>query len=212
MLNIVDGFPMRKMSSNKRTCRLEFSTKPSLMPLDRYAPEIPFPAYSFVPGKHPHPVTDPRGHSFGQPHVVPEPLDPEHPRGSRQFLAAIDLFNAGYYWEAHEAWEGLWIAAGRAGEIADFLKGLIKLAAAGVKAREGQVVGVQRHARRACELFLAVRALLPAEQNSHCGLMLNELVFNARSLAEQPILDETPSIGGRAVIPFRLTLTDLDPR
>ena len=48
-----------------------------------------------------------------------------------------DLLNHGFYWEAHEAWETLWHAAGRKGEIADFLKGLIKLAAAAVKAREG---------------------------------------------------------------------------
>ena len=45
------------------------------------------------------------------------------------------------YWEAHEAWEELWHACGRMGPTADFLRGLIKLAAAGVKVREGRPRG-----------------------------------------------------------------------
>src|SRR5665213_1163472 len=101
----------------------------------RYASKTPFPVYAFVPGMHPHPVTDSRGHSFGRAHTIPDPLNPEHPESSHEYLEAIDLFNAGYYWEAHETWEGLWIAAKREGLLADFIKGLIKLAAAGVKAR-----------------------------------------------------------------------------
>jgi predicted metal-dependent hydrolase len=68
------------------------------------------------------------------------------------------LFNAGYYWEAHEAWEGLWHAHGRLGPTANVLKGLIKLAAAGVKVRQGQPHGIITHARRAASLFEAARA------------------------------------------------------
>jgi hypothetical protein len=71
-------------------------------------------------------------------------------------LFGIDLFNHGFYWEAHETWEQVWISCGRAGREADFLKGLIKLAAAGVKLREGRPIGVQRHASRARELFQLV--------------------------------------------------------
>ena len=176
------------------------------MPSVRYAPEIPFPVYAFVPGRHPHPVTDPRGHSFGHPQIVPDPLDDKSPGKSIEFLFAVDLFNAGYYWEAHETWEGLWIAAGRKGELADFLKSLIKLAAAGVKAREGQINGVERHARRAVELLLSISAERSAAGSNYCGLNLDELILSAKSLAEQPIVDDTPSTVGRVVIPIRLTL------
>ena len=177
--------------------------------MDRYAPKIPFPSYAFVPGRHPHPVTDPRGHSFGQPHPIPKPLQPDTPKVSPEFLAAIDLFNAGFYWEAHETWEGLWIAAGRAGLSANFLKGLIKLAAAGVKAREGQAVGVERHARRAARLFRSVRETQPEDQNLFAGLAIDELIDALNLLAARPIIDDTlPSIGGRPVIPFfELNLT-----
>jgi uncharacterized protein len=166
--------------------------------MNRYAADIPFPPYAFVPGRHPHPVTDSRGHQFGQSPGPPLPLNPEFPRASRAFLYAIDLFNAGFYWEAHETWEGLWIAAGRGGQIADFLKGLIKLAAAGVKAREGQPVGVQRHAKRAAELFRSVWTQSACAER-FAGLVLNELIDMAESLAAHPIVNDTPSVTGLPV-------------
>ena len=175
------------------------------MPSDRYALEIPFPEYAFVPGQHPHPISDPRGHSYGKSNEVPEPLNPDHPEGSRPFLFAIDLFNAGYYWEAHETWEGLWIAAGRSGTVAEMLKGLIKLAAAGVKARQGQLEGVRRHAKRATELFAMVQSTLVDDRGDFAGLVVNEMVRNALSLFEQPIVNETQSQGGLPVLPFQLT-------
>jgi predicted metal-dependent hydrolase len=40
----------------------------------------------------------------------------------------IDLFNAGHYWEAHEAWEGDWMPD-RKGPDSGFYKGLIQVAA-----------------------------------------------------------------------------------
>ncbi|HEX3726835.1 MAG TPA: DUF309 domain-containing protein, partial [Pirellulales bacterium] len=122
-------------------------------PPARFVPEIPFPPYSYVTGRSPHPTSDPAGHSFG--HLVPKPLPvaPADWRHSREYLLGCDLFNFGYYWEAHEVWEALWQACGRAGTAADFLKGLIKLAAAGVKVREGRPAGVARHAARAGQLF-----------------------------------------------------------
>src|SRR5262245_36145977 len=119
----------------------------------RYCPERPLPPYSYVPGLAPHPTSDPRGHSFG--HVEPQPpaLDESSYSNNATYLYAIDLVNHGFYWEAHEAWEALWHAAGRRGTTADFLKGLIKLAAAGVKVREGRAAGTKQHADRAAELL-----------------------------------------------------------
>jgi hypothetical protein len=65
----------------------------------------------------------------------------------------VDLFNHGYYWEAHEQWESLWHACGRKGPVANLLQGLIRLAAAGVKVREGKPAGVVNLARGAAEKF-----------------------------------------------------------
>lgn len=114
-----------------------------------------WPAYTYVPGRTPHPESDPAGHRFGQPRWPALPLTLHAWTENKGYCRGLALFNHGYYWEAHEAWEGLWLAAGRRGSVADFLKGLIHLAASGVKAREGVSAGVADHADRAEVLFAA---------------------------------------------------------
>ena len=180
--------------------------------IERYAPEFSFPAYAFVPRRQPHPTSDLMGHSFGRPRAICPRVDPHDPRSSQEFCFAVDLFNAGYYWEAHEAWEELWIAAGRSGVLADFLKGLIKLAAAGVKAREGQTNGVKRHALRAAELFRTVQTTMAESQPRYCGLLIDNLICAAEGLGVHPLIDETFSTDGRPVISIRLMLEKLDPQ
>lgn len=120
----------------------------------RLLPDEPLPAYAHVPGRTPHPFSDPDGHSYGQT-PVNEELDPARWQECRAYLRGVDLFNHGYYWEAHETWEGLWRAA-RRGTTANFLKGLIQLAVAGVKHLQGLPDGVLVHARRVTELFRGV--------------------------------------------------------
>lgn len=127
-------------------------------PTQRLVPDVPFPPYTFVPGHAPHPKSDPKGHSFGVVGETVVPLDAERWRESRSYLFGLDLFNAQFFWEAHEQFEGLWLACGRRGMVANFLKGLIKLAAAGVKHLEGRPDGVKSHASRAAELFRGVDA------------------------------------------------------
>ena len=104
----------------------------------------PLPAYAYTPGSgRPHPVRDPRGHSYGV-ETPQERFDPEHWRDSETYLYAIDLFNAGYWWEAHEALEALWLGSGRTGPAADFLRALIQLAAACLKVRSGNRASARR--------------------------------------------------------------------
>ncbi len=71
------------------------------------------PPYSYVPGgPFPHPIREPSGHSYGHRTEAVPPIEPDGWRDSPAYLRGIDLFNAGYYWEAHEAWEPLWHALG----------------------------------------------------------------------------------------------------
>jgi predicted metal-dependent hydrolase len=56
------------------------------------------------------------------------PGDPERFRDSPGLLHGVELFNAGEFWEAHEAWEGVWMPYRREAG-ADFFKGLIQIAA-----------------------------------------------------------------------------------
>ena len=46
-----------------------------------------------------------------------------------------DRYNYHFYWEAHEAWEGLWLAAVRRSSEHMFIQGLIKTGAALLKVR-----------------------------------------------------------------------------
>ena len=167
------------------------------MPPPRFLPEVPLPPYAHVPGKTPHPESDPAGHSFGQPRPEAAPVDPARWRDSREYLRGLDLFNHGYYWEAHEQWEALWHAAGRRGPLADFLKGLIRLAAAGVKAREGRPEGVISHARSAARLLRAGAELDPYP----CGLDLGRLIAHAEQVAASP---PRPADGSPVVFAFTL--------
>jgi len=117
-------------------------------------PQKSFPPYSFYPGgPHPHPSSDPRGHSFEKQKEAVSPLNSESWSSNVDYLYGFDLLNYGYYWEAHEVWESLWNASKKNEKQAFFLKGLIAIAAVGVKAREGNLTGVHWHITRASSLF-----------------------------------------------------------
>lgn len=118
----------------------------------RLWPDQELPPYSYVPGQWPHPIRDPHGHSFGHRPLVLEPTCMSDWRKCGEWLFGIDLFNHGFYWEAHESWEAVWQALGRNSDDAQLVKSLIKLAAAGVKARENNADGLRKHATRCAEL------------------------------------------------------------
>ena len=94
-----------------------------------------FPPYRYVPGLHPHPTNSPDGHSYGEEDEESGKWDSELWTDNQEYLFGIDLYNYHYYWEAHEAWEGLWIASIRNSSEHRFLQGLIKLGAALLKIR-----------------------------------------------------------------------------
>ena len=101
-------------------------------------------------------------------------MDPDRWRESETYLYGIDLFNHGFYWEAHEQWEALWVAAGKKGPVAEFMKGLIKLAACGIKARQGRARGIRHHAERAVRHFRKVREHAGSERFAGLALPVLE--------------------------------------
>ncbi len=158
----------------------------------------------------PHPLREPAGHSYGHVPIPCEPLTIGNWRTSVPYLWGIDLFNHGYYWEAHESWEGVWLASGRAGTVADFLKGLIKLAAAGVKAREGNAAGVARHAHRATDLFQQIAAGLDRPEGIYLGLRLPRLLDLAAWLANNTA--QTLATSLNPVVIVMPQFIEIDPR
>jgi uncharacterized protein len=169
---------------------------------NRLVPDEPLPPYSYVTGRFPHPTRDPAGHSFGRPPDDSPPLDPADWKGSRHYLLGCDLFNHGYYWEAHETWEAVWKACGRRGTAADFLKGLIKLAAAGVKAREGRPTGMARHGARAARLFRGLRSQISGA--TYLGLDVGGLIEFAERLERGTEPVEPSNAAVEVVFDFQL--------
>ncbi len=110
----------------------------------RYSQE-PFPAYRylpFTPGM-PHPRRDPDGHSYAKGEDFLPGFEAADWRNCQPYLYGVDLFNHGYWWEAHEAWEAVWLAAGQKTVTGNFVQGLILVAAAQLKRFMGEARGVK---------------------------------------------------------------------
>ena len=139
------------------------------------------PPYRFVPGETPHPTRDPLGHSFGGQFELPGAWSPEDWRELQEWLWAVDLFNEGYWWECHEALEGLWHAAGRTTVSGRFVQALVHLSAACLNRRRGHLEAARRQAAR------AVRGLRTAHDRRRIvmGIDLERLIGDVeRSFAK----------------------------
>lgn len=146
----------------------------------RYVPGRPFPPYAFLPGRDPHPSRDPRGHSFGAPEPPGGYFAPERWAENEEYLWGVDLYNHGYLWEAHEAWEGLWHAAKHDALQREHLQGLIQCAAACLKVAMGQPRGVERLS----ELGTArLEEVAEASAGRFMGLALRDFVPRMRAFA-----------------------------
>ena len=110
----------------------------------RYS-QRPLPAYRYVPGLHPHPTRDARGHSYEARLTLNRPVrwSADEWRTLDDWLYGVDLFNRFYFWEAHEAWEGLWAATERDRAPSLLLQGLIQIAAALLKTHMGVLAGAR---------------------------------------------------------------------
>jgi uncharacterized protein len=148
----------------------------------RYAPRRAFPAYAYLPGRDPHPVRDPRGHSFGAAEAPATYLEAARWRDNETYLFGVDLYNHGFLWEAHEAWEGLWHAARNDAPQADFLQGLIQCAAAALKIPMEQPRGLERLAALGTERMERAAG----GRGSYMGLHVEAFVAAFRAFAGSP--------------------------
>lgn len=131
---------------------------------------LAFPAYRFLPGKNPHPRADADGHSFMAADWVADPVIPDNWRDDVFYLYGCDLFNHGFWWEAHEVWEACWLTCPALSVRALFLQGLIQAANALLKIRMGKPHAVRR-------LGKEVDRLLPSDGEVYCGLRVADWRF-----------------------------------
>lgn len=110
------------------------------------------PPYTYLPGRTPHPVRDPRGHLYGQPEgsfeTAFEALRRDW-RGCESYCYGVDLYNHGYWWEAHESWEPLWLRASIGSALRSGIQSLILVSAAHLQDHLGKSGGVERLLLRA---------------------------------------------------------------
>jgi len=160
--------------------RLRAGAGPPDAALPRYA-ERPLPPYRYLPGRSPHPERHAGGHAR---RVVPPP------RGREALRHGADLFNRGYWWEAHEAWEGPWRDAGRSTPEGRLLGALIQAAAALLKWEIGGQAAARRLAARSVAGLRAAPAGLLGVEADALALGLEAFLGGVRSTPPRVVLDE----------------------
>ncbi|MCW8859396.1 MAG: DUF309 domain-containing protein [Deltaproteobacteria bacterium] len=98
----------------------------------RYTDRL-LPEYRHLPFQNPHPFLDEDGHSFGEQLTPAESFAADNWMECEEYLYSIDLFNHGYWWEAHERLKHVSTGAGRKSEAGVFIQGLIQISAALLK-------------------------------------------------------------------------------
>jgi hypothetical protein len=151
-------------------------------PPPRYS-RRPFPPYRFVAGLNPHPRRDPKGHAFGRPETPPPSVAPDRWKENEEYLFGVDLYNYAYWWECHEALEGLWHLTGHRGPEAQFLQGIIQVAAANLKRHTGALEGARRLAREGIGRLASVG-------KAYMGLKLGPFI---RAVNDYHIDEDSPS-------------------
>lgn len=105
---------------------------------------LALPAYRYVPGRNPHPKESPDGHSYRQSY---------HCSDQEAYLFGIMLFNHGYFWECHEAFESIWLPNRTDPISGPFLQGIIIVAAAMLKLWMGQKTSFDKLISAAMDKF-----------------------------------------------------------
>src|SRR5262245_26224216 len=114
--------------------------------MPRYQPLRRLPTLAYVPGQTDRPAAD-------GPHATPDPvlLGAERWAEDSEYLWGGDLYNTGFFWEAHEVWEALWRAADHGDPQHAYLQGLIQCTAACLKGVQRDPDAARRIAARALE-------------------------------------------------------------
>lgn len=182
------------------------SSEPELnLEIERYS-NSEFPPYRFIPGVHPHPTNSPEGHSFGHEDEEVAKWNSDLWNTNQNYLFGIDLYNYHFYWEAHEAWEGLWTVSVRNSSEHMFLQGLIKLGAALLKIRMAKLeiqdlIGARNLAKSGMSLLSKV------EPSNFMGLDIPKYLKSYGDFVKLIYEDRIPIIGSespRLVLDFNL--------
>lgn len=147
-------------------------TSPEL-DLPRYSSRM-LPSYRHLPFQNAHPFMDKDGHSYGEKLVPPATFGSEGWQNCDDYLYSIDLFNHGFWWEAHERLKQISFGAGRESECGVFIQGLIQIAARLLK------YSMNEHAPAQTLITLGL-GNLKAAQNPYLGIDAEVLSSSVQS-------------------------------
>jgi uncharacterized protein len=134
-----------------------------------------FPRYRYVPTQSPHPVIDPEGHSYKKEEEKHNYLPPEKWKQNELYLYGVDLYNNGYWWEAHEAWESVWMGTKKTDTEGQFLQGLIQFSASLLKLYSGSMKGFDNLLKESHKRLQAcLKQLSEHKRRCYMGLNLEE--------------------------------------
>lgn len=153
-----------------------------------------FPPYRFVPGRHPHPTAHPDGHSYEPPGSPKHPVTwypPEYWSKSTDYLYGCDLYNHAYWWEAHEAWEGLWQLTDKRRTQGKFLQGLIQVTACQLKIFTHHPDGAARLRETSLGYLRTARA--EAGAASYMGLNVRDFIDSVETYWRHAIDEAGPT-------------------
>jgi hypothetical protein len=146
--------------------------------------QTPFPKYRYIPKTLPHPEIHPEGHSYGKKSAPEKFIPPEKWPLSETYLYGVDLFNHGYWWEAHEAWEKVWMTTPKHDNHGQFLQGIIQCSAALLKLYSGNQRGFEKLLEEGKKRLEFCLNQIPAPQKHFMGLKLGEWMGTMERFAE----------------------------
>lgn len=132
------------------------------------------PPFAHLPGQTPR--HDPQ--YFEQ--FCEDVINADEPWESLRFYYAMRAMKEGYFWEAHELLEPIWLAARANSWQKLFLQALIQRANAALKSKQGQARASERLDKIALKLLDEARrrAARDMHHNTKITHLLNENLFN----------------------------------
>lgn len=161
----------------------------------------PFPPYRYIPGKLPHPEIHPDGHSYGEIAEPAPKLPPEAWAKNELYLFGVDLFNHGYWWEAHEAWERCWLITQKFDLPGQFLQGLIQFSAALLKLYGGSLRGFEKLYGEATKRLRHCQKEL-GQETHFMGLDLSAWLENAKNFHDAQIKKDSKQFTPQSIDPL----------
>ena len=133
----------------------------------RLIPDINLPSQTHVPGSGSAPDLAPLEHAKG---LTPAVTKADDWQDNVPYLYGHDLMRAGYYWEAHEVWEAVWLATPANGPERLLLRALIQNANAKLKSGMRRDSAVARLQAQVEELRLDLVARLGGRTKEYMGV------------------------------------------